>query len=281
MKPGITPLSQKERARYEICKKQIREGLQTCFDTGASLTEIKQLKYYREEFDTFEDFCAQTYQIGRSQAYRLIDAAEVKDSLPKSVSRLVTNEAQARALFEVPEGDRAKVILDVKKSGVPITADAIRDASPKPKMSPIGDTPRPMNTGKSEKSLAPEPVLDDIGTRIPFHAIPYWKRRQEIQDMLTTLSRIKSTVERAKKEGDCMFGKVSNCAIDNLSQSYTHLLEAKPFTVCTTCQGHFEAQPKGCSFCGNKGLISKWQWDVQVPREIKDLRLKANAKEAK
>lgn len=133
-----------------------------------------------------------------------------------------------------------------------------------------------MEKNGGPKSPAPEPVFDDIGTRIPFHAIPYWKRRQEIQDMLTTLSRIKSTVERAKKEGDCMFGKVSNCAIDNLSQSYTHLLEAKPYAVCTACEGHFEVQPKGCSFCGNKGLISKWQWDVQAPKELKDLRLKAN-----
>lgn len=130
----------------------------------------------------------------------------------------------------------------------------------------------------AEKKTAAKPTLDDIGTPIPKDALPFWKRRQEVQDILTELSRIKCAVEKAKADGDPMFGKVGNGVISDLTQAYTHLLEAKPYAVCTTCMGSPSAQPKGCSMCGNKGLISKWQWDTQSRKEIKEIRLKSNAK---
>lgn len=122
--------------------------------------------------------------------------------------------------------------------------------------------------------LGDKKVLDDIGTEIPYDCLPFWNRRAEVQEMLTQISHIKSAIEKAKRTGDCMFGKVSNGVIDNLSLAYTQLLEAKPYAVCTTCQGRFNVQ-KGCSMCGNKGLISKWQWDTQSRKEIKEIRLKA------
>lgn len=129
----------------------------------------------------------------------------------------------------------------------------------------------------NERKAKGKPVLDDIGIQIPGDALPFWRRRQEIQDMLNQVSRLKCAVEKAKTEGDPMFGKVSNTLIADLTSAYTHLLEAKPYAVCTSCSGFVAAQPKGCAFCGNKGLISKWQWDTQAKKEVKDIRLKSAA----
>lgn len=282
----VTRLTPKERSRFEICKRTIRDGLQTVFDTGAALIEVRDFKYYREDFDTFEDFCGQTYRISRGQAYRLIDAAETKESLPAAAAKLITNEAQARAIAAVPEEKRVAVLQKLKSAGEPVTAEAIKEIASKGKMSPIGDTNGSIESGFSAKSLdkikpAKVVVFDDVGTPIPEEALPYWNRRQEVQDVLTQISRIKTFFEKAKSSNDPMYGTVSNGLLPHLSQAYNYFLEAKPYAVCTTCMGSPSAQPKGCSFCGNRGLISKWNWDTHSRKEVKEMRLRANARRGK
>ena len=161
-------------------------------------------------------------------------------------------------------------------------------------MSQIGDTPSRTKMGQSEflppqnggltlgqkKAEKPPIELDEVGTPIPTDALPFWHRREEAQKLITEVSRIKCAIEKAKNDGDPLFGKVSNAVIADLSRAYTHLLEAKPYAVCTSCMGSFSVQPKGCSTCGNKGLISKWQWETQSRKEVKDIRLRANAARA-
>ena len=73
-------LTAKERIRYDACKKQIASGLETFYDTGCALKEVRDSKLYREEFGTFVEFCQQTYQIAKTHAYRLIESAEIKMS---------------------------------------------------------------------------------------------------------------------------------------------------------------------------------------------------------
>ena len=69
-----------DRKRYADCCQRIADGIKTCFDVGLALTEIRDDKLYREEFDTFEEFCKQTFQLERAHAYRMIEAAEIKMS---------------------------------------------------------------------------------------------------------------------------------------------------------------------------------------------------------
>ncbi|MGI8656365.1 MAG: hypothetical protein ACR2LC_14255 [Pyrinomonadaceae bacterium] len=53
------------------------------------------------------DAAAVEYEIKHSQAYRLIEAAAVKESVKTSpIGDKVTNEGQARALASVPEEKR-------------------------------------------------------------------------------------------------------------------------------------------------------------------------------
>lgn len=262
-------LSPKERARFEACKAQVAKWLEDRFETGLALTEIKNSRLYREDYDSFEDFCKSHHQLDKSYAYRLIEWCEVKKS---PTGDKIQNERQARAIAEVPQEQRQAVIKLATKGGSPLTAKAIESAaeivkkaneSPK-QVSPVGDT----------LPIVKATEYDELGCRIPSDALPFWHRRQEIQNILSEISRIKCLVEKAKKEGDCMFGKVSNGVIDQLTLAYSQISEAKPYAVCTSCQGVFSVQPKGCAFCGNKGLISKYQWDIQSKKEVKELRLR-------
>jgi len=206
-------------------------------------------------------------------------------------------------LFSIASAKRF-LVEDRKKSEVVDNQGSDANCSSQPRVDnqplttkstiPNGDSKSPVESGKSQKRETPKqddkttpkppakrPIeLDEIGTPIPEDAIPFWHRKQEIQDLLTQISHIKKTIERHRNESDPMFAKVSNGAVDQLSLVYQQVLEAKPYAVCTTCMGRFSVQPKGCSFCGNKGLISKWQWDTQSRKEVKDMRIKANTARA-
>lgn len=120
--------------------------------------------------------------------------------------------------------------------------------------------------------------LDATGTIIPSDALPFWARRQEVQDIMSDLSRIKSIISKAKADGDPLYGVISNGVIVHLEQAFTHISEAKPYAVCTQCMGSPSFQPTGCGMCGNTGLIGKYKWDHQSRKEVKELRLKSNAR---
>ena len=101
----------------------------------------------------------------------------------------------------------------------------------------------------------------------------FWARRAEIQSLLSTLSQIKNNLERNKNLDDPLYRVVSNAALADLSRAYQHISDAKPYTLCTTCEGYPETQQGGCGFCGSTGLISKKRWNL-VDDQIKRLRKK-------
>lgn len=265
-------LTPKERARYKVCTDQILQSIQSQFDGGIALIEVQEQKLYREDFDTFEDYCGRVLKISRSRAYQLIEAVRVKESLPEKTAEKIVNEGQARALSSVPENLRVKVVQKAEKSGS-ITAESIKDAAGQ--MSKNVDKPQPM---KPVVPLKTPIELDECGTPIPKDGLPYWHRRQEVQDILTQISRIKGVIEKAKADGDNLYGIVSNAVIADLSKAYTHFSEAKPYAVCTQCMGSPSVQPRGeCSMCRGSGMISKFKWDTVSRKEIKEIRLKSNA----
>lgn len=261
------------------CIRVVKEGLKTSLDVAAAIMQIRDDRLYLETHDSFEDFCKEVLGITRDYAYRLIGAAKVKKSLPKNLSSKITNERQARELGRVAEDDRPDVVRDADKNGR-ITGESLKQASLSHNNRTVlttVNTNQPTKTGKSEKPII---ELDEIGIPIPEDGLPFWARKQEVQDLLTQISRIKCTIENAKNSDDPMFAKVSNAVISELERVYAHVMEAKPYAICTTCMGRFTVQPKGCSFCGNKGLISKWQWDNQSRKEVKEMRMKMAAKRA-
>ena len=122
----------------------------------------------------------------------------------------------------------------------------------------------------------PSQVLDGTGWAIPTQLIPLWQRTDEVQEMLTALSRVKGALRTAQENNDTLFAEVNySSALSQLDQAWTDIKTAKPFAVCPTCQGQI---PDKCTLCRGRGLISEHRWNTCVTREDKEFRFKAKGR---
>ena len=227
MKPPVS-LAPATRKRYDDLKKVVRESIGAGRKLWAALKAIKEEKLYLHEYKTWEDFCRDQHDFSPQHANRLIAAFEIVKSLPRESEPVgsLLNEAQARELAKVPEENRAEILAEASKSGA-VTASS------------IADTANQASSQLTELTAKPKPILDELGTEIPDECLVYWRRRDEIQKLLTDLSRIKCAVEKAKHDEDPLFAKISNGILNSFTLAYNQLLEAKPYAVCTKCQGRF------------------------------------------
>lgn len=240
-----------EKSRFEKLRKQIKDGLSNALSIGLALMEIRDKKLYRSEFSTFEEFHRTEYQIEKSQAYRLIGAAEIKTS-PSGGS--LTNERQARALAKVPEEKREEVLEKAKESGS-ITAASIEAAS-KPE--------------KQEKVIRLDKTPDQLP--VPDDMLEEWDRADKLGSELTCrISAIKCSVDQYIKQKDSAFVEVSPTTVSDLMNAFRTLKRMIPYAICPTCQGHGR---KKCSNCQKRGYVSQFYFDTYIAKETKEIRSK-------
>lgn len=91
-----------ELSRLAQCEAVIERGLKTFVDVGNALLEIRDSRLYRKEYDTFEDYCRQRWNMSRFYAHRMIEAAQVTENLLPVGNILPTSERQARPLTSLP-----------------------------------------------------------------------------------------------------------------------------------------------------------------------------------
>ncbi len=104
---GLNAVELSELDRHESV---IKRGLKTFADVGNALLAIRDARLYREQHETFEDYCREKWGFNSSRARQLIGAAEVVENL-KSVTTVTpgpTNEAQARPLAKLPPAEQPK-----------------------------------------------------------------------------------------------------------------------------------------------------------------------------
>lgn len=129
------------------------------------------------------------------------------------------------------------------------------DAPPEPEEPPAAEPP------PDEPPTAPR---DERNVGIPEERLALWARRQEVQDMLTALSRIRGALTKAQTEDDELFRPVNfSSAIAAVGQARAAIEVALRRYVCPMCQGD------GCRLCKDTGLLGKFAWDTFVPREFK------------
>jgi len=75
----------KNTAELERLEGIIRRNLQSFYEVGRALMEIRDRGLYRDVlgFDTFEEYCKEKWDMGRRNAYYLIDAASVVDNVKR------------------------------------------------------------------------------------------------------------------------------------------------------------------------------------------------------
>ncbi len=95
-----TPLTEEERKRFEELDGKVEDFVKSTFILGRILKEISDEKLYREDFDSFEMYLKNKFDIARSRAYQLMNASEVYEYLEKGgVEVLPNSEFQVRALI--------------------------------------------------------------------------------------------------------------------------------------------------------------------------------------
>ncbi len=98
------------------------------YQTGKALRQIRDDRLFRDLlFDRFEAYVKNRWDMARSQAYRLITAANIIDNLsPIGDGILPENEFQARVLACFTKADQRKIWRAFICSGMALTAKNIR-----------------------------------------------------------------------------------------------------------------------------------------------------------
>jgi len=260
-KPPTSSFSRQPKAsRYDILKGEIRTWWNDRLKIGEALREIRDERLYKADYPNFEDFCQDEFGLKHTQAYNLIAAVGVKESVtngnkPSAIAETITNEGQARALAKVPVESRANVLAEVAQRGA-VTAKAITQIAQS-----NGHT-----TKKEIKS-----VKDKIGCPVPADVLTDWREAEAFDDLLRQVHRIKLRVDKALDEKELAFREITNSTVADLHNAWSALQGLIPYAVCPTCEGH---NRKSCTLCKQRGFLSKFAYDHYVPKKARELREK-------
>ncbi len=110
----------------------IATGFANFLSVGTALIEIQQRKLFLDDgYETFEQYCAKRWSISRSQAYRMIESAEVVTHLSETKDLpLPITEAQTRALARLREPEAMRTVWEevVDEYGESASAPRVREA---------------------------------------------------------------------------------------------------------------------------------------------------------
>jgi hypothetical protein len=113
-------LSERRLAQLEAVIQRYRKDF---YAVGQALKEIRDAHYYRKlSFTTFERYVNVRWDMGKSQAYRLIEAFLVIENLSPIGDVLPKNEAQARPLTKLDPYSQRKAWRGFLKTQKPLSA---------------------------------------------------------------------------------------------------------------------------------------------------------------
>jgi len=122
---AIAQLDVAERTRLQELESIVEHGLQTFYEVGKALDEIREHKLYRETHKTFESYCLDNWGIGRRTADRFIAAAQVVEILRPIGLKIPTKENQVRPLTGLPPELQLEIwqeALELSPNGMPTGA---------------------------------------------------------------------------------------------------------------------------------------------------------------
>lgn len=102
----MTQLTKGETDRLTALESVIQRSRAAFLEVGAALLEIRDAKLYRSVSGTFEEYCRDRWEIGKSHAYRLIEAAETFGNVPQGCQPETEREARQQIDAQKDAGDR-------------------------------------------------------------------------------------------------------------------------------------------------------------------------------
>ena len=117
-------LSDRRLAQLEAVIKNYRQDF---YSVGKALKEIRDARHYHKlSFKSFESYLRIRWDLGRSHAYRLIDAFCVIDNLSPIGEILPKNEAQARPLTKLDAFSQRRLWREFLKTQKALSARNIK-----------------------------------------------------------------------------------------------------------------------------------------------------------
>jgi len=114
--------------RLTQLENEIHRNRRSFYDIGRALKEIRDEKLYRHLlYESFEKYTLARWEIGKSQAYRLIDACNVLDNLSPIGDTLPENESQVRPLAPLDPAEQRKLWRSFLKTGKLLSTQNIRN----------------------------------------------------------------------------------------------------------------------------------------------------------
>lgn len=152
-----------KQERLTKLENEIHINRRSFYLIGKALKEIRDEKLYRHLlFKSFEKYTKARWEIGKSQAYRLIDACNVIDNLSPIGDILPENESQIRPLVPLDPDEQRKIWRDILKTDMPLNTLNIRKFISKTK--PFHHDKQKDLTGKisAHYKAATETLLEQI-----------------------------------------------------------------------------------------------------------------------
>jgi hypothetical protein len=162
VEPGTeTELSLDETDELQRCEQIVERGLKTFFEVGAALMRVRDLRLYRVEYHTFENYCQERWGMTRRHANRLVESAEVVHNVGP-IGPTPDNEAQARPLAKLkdPEQQREAWQRAVTTAAGKITASHVEQVVKEMigQLAPADGSP---STNETEVAPAQQQVVID------------------------------------------------------------------------------------------------------------------------
>jgi hypothetical protein len=195
----------------------------------SDIAAIKENGWYLSEFATFKEWC---------EKYSAWAPGTIRMALSNA------RKAKSRRLITETTGE---VIISIAQSAPTQNQSATQLR---------GNTTPPENNTNLSNGV----VEDANGCQIPAHALQYWKEKQDVQDMLTAISEVRSHIRKKVEAGDKLWidkSATQRLQVD-LDSVYTIIKNFMPYAVCTVCQGH--VANGSCDSCHGTGLVSEFHY---------------------
>lgn len=121
-------LTQPEKEALAAAEADIRDGMGGFKKVGAALQTVCELRLYRDEFKTFDEYCASRWGFTRRRAYQQIENAKVAREIQERSGVVIEIESHAAALAAVPEEKREQIFAQIGAEGK-VTAAKIMEAA--------------------------------------------------------------------------------------------------------------------------------------------------------
>lgn len=140
-------LTELQRVELAECERKIEAGLQTFYDVGTALAQIRDRGLYKDTYRTFPEYCEQKWDMTASRAYQHIDAAKVVDVLKATDSVSTVVEI---AVLPAAESQVRDLVPLIKKPG------KVREVWRRAVALADGKTPTAAKVGEARSEVFPK-----------------------------------------------------------------------------------------------------------------------------